>query len=83
VQATSAGVAIALGGLLRDVLGGLAMEGHFGAGMAQPSTGYSIVYHLEILLLFLTLVAIGPLVRHARDRGDAKTRRFGLADLPT
>ena len=27
------------------------------------STGYSVVYHLEIALLFATLVAIGPLVR--------------------
>ena len=83
VQATAAGVAILLGGALRDILGGLAMEGYFGEGMAHPSTGYSIVYHLEILLLFLTLVAIGPLVRHARDRDHDKPRRFGLADLPT
>ena len=37
-----------------------------------------------ILLLFLTLVAIGPLVRHARSGDDAAARRrFGLADLPT
>jgi BCD family chlorophyll transporter-like MFS transporter len=87
VQATAAGLAILAGGALRDILGGLAMDGYFGEGMALPSTGYSIVYHIEILLLFLTMIAIGPLVRHARtgdDRDDpAKPRRFGLADLPT
>ncbi len=82
VQATSAGVAILFGGFLRDVVGGLAMEGYFGEALALPSTGYSVVYHVEILLLFLTLIAIGPLVRHARDEGGEK-RRFGLADLPT
>ena len=29
-------------------------------------TGYTIVYSIEIMLLFATLVAIGPLVRSAR-----------------
>ena len=31
--------------------------------MANPATGYSVVYHIEIALLFATLIAIGPLVR--------------------
>jgi BCD family chlorophyll transporter-like MFS transporter len=51
--------------------------------MNQASTGYGVVYHLEILLLFATLVAIGPLVRTAR-RPNEKTsqRKFGLAEFP-
>jgi BCD family chlorophyll transporter-like MFS transporter len=31
--------------------------------MDTPFTGYSVVYHVEMLFLFITLVAIGPLVR--------------------
>ena len=63
VQAFAAGGAIALGGVLRDVVGGAAEHGLFGAALAGPVTGYSFVYHFEIVLLFATLVAIGPLVR--------------------
>ena len=48
----------------------------------KPLTGYMAVYHLEILLLFVTLAAIGPLVRY-RIRGvDGANSKFGLAELP-
>jgi MFS transporter, BCD family, chlorophyll transporter len=67
VQASSAGVAIALGGALRDAVSSLAMAGKFGPALVDPATGYSFVYHLELGLLFVTLIAIGPLVRSARD----------------
>jgi BCD family chlorophyll transporter-like MFS transporter len=30
--------------------------------MADPSVAYSMVYHVEMLLLFITLIAIGPMV---------------------
>lgn len=80
-QATATGVAIALGGALRDVVGHLAMQGTFGAGMATPFVGYSFVYHLEIGLLFLTVVAIGPLVRVRP--ASARTGSFGLSEFPT
>jgi BCD family chlorophyll transporter-like MFS transporter len=80
-QATATGVAVALGGGLRDLVGHHAMQGAFGAGMATPFAGYSFVYHLEIGLLFLTIVAIGPLVQ-ARPR-SAKTGSFGLSEFPT
>jgi BCD family chlorophyll transporter-like MFS transporter len=84
VQATAAGLAIAAGGALRDAFGAIAMSGALGAGLQHPSSGYSLVYHLEILLLFMALVAIGPLVRHApRARADRPARSFGLAEFPT
>jgi BCD family chlorophyll transporter-like MFS transporter len=83
VQATAAGVAVALGGALRDVVGYLGAQGMLGAGMTGPGVGYSFVYHLEIALLFATLVAIGPLVRFARDeRRHAPATKFGLAEFP-
>ncbi|HEY1312690.1 MAG TPA: MFS transporter, partial [Steroidobacteraceae bacterium] len=63
VQATSAGVAIALGGAVRDAVTGLAVHGSLGPALSGASTGYGAVYQIEIVLLFATLVAIGPLVR--------------------
>jgi BCD family chlorophyll transporter-like MFS transporter len=83
VQATAAGIAIAAGGAIRDLVGAMAMRGDFGAGMADPATGYSIVYHIEIVLLFATLVALGPLVRRRAPTDESQTRRFGLAEFPT
>ena len=85
VQASAAGVAIALGGALRDLVSNLAAQGLLGPALTGPSVGYSFVYHLEIGLLFATLVAIGPLVRNA-NVADASTLqsspKFGLAELP-
>ena len=62
-----AGLAIALGGAIRDGVTSLAVHGSLGPTLAGASTGYSAVYQIEILLLFATLVAIGPLVRSGRD----------------
>jgi BCD family chlorophyll transporter-like MFS transporter len=83
VQATCAGSAVALGGLLRDALGGLALRGTFGPALANPTFGYTFVYHLEIAVLFAALIALGPLVVPAGARTAASpTERFGLAELP-
>lgn len=84
-QATAAGVSIALGGTLRDWIGGIALTGHWGEALATPATGYSFVYHSEIGLLFVTLAILGPLVRKAGPltKPDIATARLGLADMPT
>jgi BCD family chlorophyll transporter-like MFS transporter len=83
VQASCAGLAIALGGAVRDGITSLATHGALGAGMAGASTGYSFVYHIEIGLLFATLIAVGPLVRSDRaaptNGGNAE---YELAELP-
>ena len=82
VQATAAGGAVAAGGAIRDVVSSLATRGFLGPVLVDPSTGYAAVYHLEMLLLFAALVAIGPLVSRAPARHDGPRGRFGLADLP-
>ncbi len=82
VQATAAGLAIAAGGLLRDGVSYLASAGALGDALNQPSTGYSAVYHVEIALLFLTLIALGPLVRRSAARTTPPTTHFGLAEFP-
>ncbi len=83
VQATAAGVAIALGGFLRDAVSRLAESGALGEALSGPATGYTVVYHIELAFLFAALVALGPLARY--DRAAARGRRatrFGLTDFP-
>lgn len=87
VQASCAGLGIAVGGLLRD---GIAALVHSGAPdiatMAMRASGYSSVYILEIALLLAGLVAIGPLVSYRRRHPDAKDplgQPFGLMEFPT
>ena len=63
VQASAAGIAVAAGGLIRDGVAALAARGVLGAALDGPTTGYAVVYNIELALLLATLVAIGPLVR--------------------
>ncbi len=80
-QATAAGLSIAIGGTVRDAVNAQAMNGSWGEALMSPATGYSVVYHTEIALIFLTLIALGPLV--ARSHASPRTDRIGLADFPT
>ena len=81
VQATAAGAGIAGGGAIRDVMSALAGQGHLGVALANSATGYSIVYHIEIALLFATLAVIGPLVRW-RQPAEQQKLKFGIAEFP-
>jgi len=71
VQASAAGLAIACGGLLRDGVSALASAGVLGDTLNHPSTGYAVVYSVEIILLFAALIAITPLVR-AQGGGESQ-----------
>jgi BCD family chlorophyll transporter-like MFS transporter len=83
VQATAGGVAVGAGGVIRDVVAQLAARGALGEVMRAPSAAYSVVYHVEIALLFVTLAALGPLVAPlGAGRDVPRPARFGLADLP-
>jgi BCD family chlorophyll transporter-like MFS transporter len=82
VQATAAGVSIALGGALRDLFTSLATSGALGDALSSPATGYSVVYHIELYLMFATLIALGPLVRQRRPRQVVGTPPFHLNELP-
>jgi BCD family chlorophyll transporter-like MFS transporter len=53
VQATAAGAAVALGGIIRDLV----------AHVTNSATGYLSVYALEVVLLLITMVAMVPLLR--------------------
>jgi BCD family chlorophyll transporter-like MFS transporter len=53
VQASAAGVAVAVGGIMRDLV----------AMVAGPTNGYVSVYCIEIVLLAVTMIAMAPLVK--------------------
>lgn len=81
VQATAAGLGIALGGLIRDGVNsavGIVAD----QAMSAPLAGYAVVYHIEIALLFAGLIAIGPLVGRDRYLKPEHPAPFGLAELP-
>ena len=84
VQAMASGVAMAAGGFLRDTIASLATSGALGTSLDSPATAYSFVYHIEIYMLFVVLIALGPLVRSSRHE-VAKPQRssFGLAEFPS
>jgi len=85
VFATAEGLSFALSGVMKDWLSHLVDRGALSPGLSLPSVPYSVVYHLEILVLFATLVALGPLVaRRAAGQAerDRSPRPFGLADIP-
>ncbi len=67
VQATAAGLGVALSGVIRDlVVAGIGS----GAAPQVPhatSAGYMVVYALEIGLLLVTIIAIAPLIRRGAD----------------
>lgn len=85
-QATAAGLSIAFGGALRDGINAIATTGAWGEALNTAATGYSFVYHIEIGLLFVTLVVLGPLVRLTglpQQPPKPGSARIGLADFPT
>lgn len=88
VQATSAGLAVAFSGSMRDTVSALAEHGTFGPALTGIGTGYIFVYVIEIALLFATLIAVGPLVgagtkrrsRHPAPHLESVARVDGLKE---
>ncbi|MEM9880115.1 MAG: BCD family MFS transporter [Pseudomonadota bacterium] len=62
VQASAVGVGLAAGGIIRDTVNAAGSAG-FNPALADPALGYSVVYHLDIAFLVVSIIAIGPLVR--------------------
>jgi MFS transporter, BCD family, chlorophyll transporter len=83
VQASAAGIAIASGGIIRDLTVELSTRGVLGQAFADPAVGYQIVYHIEILFLFASLIVIGPLVRSHTEAKFAPEPEFELSQQPS
>ena len=62
VQATAAGIAIGLGGVIRDIVVALGASQWLPEGLIEPTTGYSVVYFLEIGLLIATIFSMTTLL---------------------
>jgi BCD family chlorophyll transporter-like MFS transporter len=79
VQATAAGIAVALGGAIRDIITALP-----GADSFRPETPYTPVFALELLFLVLAIGAIIILRRHRTRLSQTMTyvARQGRPDRP-
>ena len=83
VQASCAGLGIALGGLIRDGMAHFAMADGMGTTLADRATGYGTVFCLEILLLLVTMVVLGPVIGRDQVRVKDESKGFGLSEFPT
>lgn len=83
VQASCAGAGVALGGLIRDGMTYIALQDGMGATLAYRATGYGTVYVLEILLLLVTLVVLGPVIGLRLENRKMTNESFGLSEFPT
>ncbi len=72
-QATAAGLAIGMSGAINDSVARLAANGSLGEALVSPATSFALVYAIEIVLLFATVVALGPLVGDSGDRKSIAT----------
>lgn len=61
VQATAAGIAIALSGIVRDLVNAMVDSGNY--QLWGIASGYIVVYAIEIVLLLVTMFAAYPLIR--------------------
>ena len=84
-QAIGAGLGIAVGGILRDVVNKIALSGYLGSTFENNSIGYIFVYHLEILFIFITLIVLGMLSQEINKRKikDHDQKSFGLTEMPS
>ena len=84
-QAIGAGLGIAVGGILRDVVNKIALSGYLGSTFENNSIGYIFVYHLEILFIFITLIVLGMLSQEINKRKikDHNQKSFGLTEIPS
>jgi BCD family chlorophyll transporter-like MFS transporter len=62
VQATAAGVAVALGGIISDTVNALASRDLLGGPLSGRNSGYLVVYGIEIVLLAATVLLMAALV---------------------
>ena len=82
IQATAIGASLAMGGLIKDAVNSVSINGSLGEALNSSATGYLFVYHLEIGLLFVSLIVLGPLVGPQYSKYQNQRKEFGLAEMP-
>lgn len=83
VQASCAGAGIAFGGLIRDGIAYFALREGLGQTLAYRATGYATVYVIEIMLLLVALVVLGPVIGLHLENRKMASEGFGLSEFPT
>lgn len=63
VQATAAGIGIAISGVIRDLVNNFATQTNGFWGVSSQANGYLAVYLLEVVLLVITVAACLPLLK--------------------
>jgi BCD family chlorophyll transporter-like MFS transporter len=83
VFATAEGLSFAVSGVAKDWMSHLIANQTFGTAITSAAAPYTVVYLLEIVVLFATLAALATLGRRtiASEAVDS-SRPFGLADIP-
>lgn len=77
VQATAAGCALVFGGVIRDTVA-------YFIGTGGRATGYATVYALEIALMFVALIVLGPLVGRKIGKSEIQPGgRLAILEFPT
>ncbi|MEM1260863.1 MAG: PucC family protein [Pseudomonadota bacterium] len=75
VQATAAGLAMALSGSIRDLVNMALGSARTVFGFTDAAAGYLTVYSLEIVLLIVTLIAVIPLLsQRQREQENAASQ---------
>jgi BCD family chlorophyll transporter-like MFS transporter len=84
VQATAAGLGMALSGTIRDLVDAWQAGGAPADGDTVSANGYMTVYGIEILLLVVTVAVTLPLIKRAaaRRRGAAEALNKPSAVAP-
>jgi BCD family chlorophyll transporter-like MFS transporter len=63
VQATTAGLGVTLGAIIRDLVARSGSHGDALPGLTGPVAGFTWVYALEVVLLFATALTMAPMLR--------------------
>ena len=80
VQATAAGLAMAVAGGIRDGVTSVMATEQGVLGAATPGAGYVAAYLVAVAGLLVLLVVLGPLA--ARSRAEVRPVPFGIAEFP-
>lgn len=80
VQATAAGLAMAIAGGIRDGVTSMMSADPAAMAAATPGAGYLAVYLVAVAGLLVLLVVLGPLA--ARSRAEVRPVPFGIAEFP-
>jgi BCD family chlorophyll transporter-like MFS transporter len=80
VQATAAGLAMAIAGGIRDGVTSMMPADPQAITAVTPGAGYLAAYLLAVAGLLVLLVVLGPLA--ARSRADVRPVPFGIAEFP-